>query len=80
MSTAHLLVGTELHYSAAGRTILDGVSVRAEGGRMLAVQGPSGSGKSSLLALLGGLTTPTGGTVTLNGQPLEARPPSRRRA
>lgn len=70
MST--VLTGTDLRYSVAGRTILDGISVEATAGRVLAVRGPSGSGKSSLLALLGGLVSRSAGTVTLDGTPVTA--------
>ena len=63
-----VLTGTDLRYAVGGRTILDGVSVQVASGRLLAVRGPSGSGKSSLLAMLGGLMAPTGGTVTLDGE------------
>src|SRR3954466_16050580 len=50
-------------YARNGRTILDSVSVSVEPGETLAVVGPSGSGKSSLLALLAGLETPDSGSV-----------------
>lgn len=62
-----VLMGTDLRYVAGDRTILDGISVAASSGRALAVRGPSGSGKSSLLTVLGGLVAPSGGTVTLDG-------------
>ena len=52
---------------SATEQILDGISVQASSGRVLAVRGPSGSGKSSLLTMLGGLIAPSGGTVTLDG-------------
>ena len=61
-----VLTGTDLRYVVGDRTILDGISVQASSGRILAVRGPSGSGKSSLLTLLGGLIAPTDGTVTLD--------------
>jgi ABC-type lipoprotein export system ATPase subunit len=50
-------------YARAGRTILDSVSVSVAPGEALAVVGPSGSGKSSLLALLAGLEPPDSGSV-----------------
>jgi ABC-type lipoprotein export system ATPase subunit len=62
-----VLTGSDLRYAVGDRTILDGISVQASSGRVLAVRGPSGSGKSSLLTMLGGLVTPSGGTVTLDG-------------
>jgi putative ABC transport system ATP-binding protein len=62
-----VLAGIGLGYAVGDRTILDGVSMQASSGRVLAVRGPSGSGKSSLLAILGGLVAPSSGTVTLDG-------------
>ncbi len=57
------LVATDVCYQRAGRTLLDRVSLQASPGQAIAVTGPSGSGKSSLLALLGGLERPDAGTV-----------------
>ena len=62
-----VLSATDLRYVVGDRTILDGISVQAPSGRVLAVRGPSGSGKSSLLTMLGGLVAPSAGTVTLDG-------------
>ncbi len=61
-----VLTGTDLRFAVGDRTILDGISVQASSGRVLAVRGPSGSGKSSLLAMLGGLIAPSSGMVTLD--------------
>lgn len=61
-----VLTGSDLRYVVGDRTIFDGISVQASSGRVLAVRGPSGSGKSSLLTMLGGLVAPTAGTVTLD--------------
>ena len=47
--------------------VLAGVSFDLAPGDAAAVMGPSGSGKSSLLYILGGLEPPTSGTVTLDG-------------
>src|ERR1700760_4379214 len=62
-----VLTAGDLRYVVGDRTILDGVSVQAPSGRVLAVRGPSGSGKSSLLMMLGGLAAPSAGAVTLDG-------------
>ena len=42
---------------------LRGVSLQVRAGELVSVMGPSGSGKSSLLTIAGGLDRPTGGTV-----------------
>lgn len=68
------LTGARLSYpSAEGEVeVLRGVDLEIEGGEILAVTGPSGSGKSSLIALIGGLEAPSGGTVTVLGQDMHA--------
>ena len=50
--------------------ILKGISLEVERGETLGLVGPSGSGKSSLLMLMGGLERASGGTVTALGQDL----------
>jgi lipoprotein-releasing system ATP-binding protein len=57
-------------YPAPGGSlsVLADVSFSLEAGDAVAVTGPSGSGKSSLLYILGGLEPPSSGTVTLEGQ------------
>jgi putative ABC transport system ATP-binding protein len=49
---------------------LDGVDLTVEPGTMVAVMGPSGSGKSSLLTIAGGLERLTSGTVLVDGADL----------
>ena len=49
---------------------LDGVSLEIQPKEFVAVVGQSGSGKSTLLHMLGGLDTPTSGTVTVDGHEL----------
>ncbi|HAV77584.1 MAG TPA: ABC transporter ATP-binding protein, partial [Anaerolineae bacterium] len=47
---------------------LQDVSFNLEKGQSLALVGPNGAGKSTILKLLAKITTPTSGTVTVNGQ------------
>ena len=48
--------------------ILNGVSLRLEQGDAISIVGPSGTGKSTLLYILGALEPPSSGTVTLDGR------------
>ena len=54
-------------YEQGKRTVtaLKDVSLTIPDGQMVAIQGPTGGGKSTLLQMLGALDRPTGGTVTL---------------
>lgn len=62
-----------------GQRALDGVHFDSAGEtRCLALLGPSGGGKSTLLRLLGGLETPDSGSISLNDQPLPADEPALR--
>ncbi len=61
------LVADRVGYRRGGRAVLEDVSVSAYPYQVLAITGPSGSGKSSLLALLAGLEPPDSGTVSRVG-------------
>jgi putative ABC transport system ATP-binding protein len=50
---------------------LKGVSFSIAKGQFASIMGPSGSGKSTLLHLIGGLDTPSSGSIELNGQAIE---------
>lgn len=45
---------------------LDGVDLSLDEGKFIVILGPSGAGKSTLLNMLGGLDSPTSGTITVN--------------
>src|SRR5471030_3405038 len=51
--------------------VLHHVQLDIEQGDFLALMGPSGSGKTTLLNLIGGLDTPSGGSITVAGQRID---------
>ncbi|ATZ28445.1 ABC transporter ATP-binding protein [Streptomyces lavendulae] len=59
-------------FGSGARTVhaLRGVSFEVRRGELTALKGKSGSGKTTLMNLVGGLDTPTGGTVELDGTDL----------
>ena len=72
----------KLTIAVHGRTLIRDLDARIEPGQVLAVMGPSGSGKSSLLAWVAGLLEPpfeARGALRLNGEDLTARPVQQRR-
>src|ERR671913_179203 len=57
---------------------LRGVSLEVEEGEFLAIMGPSGCGRSTMLHLLGGLLTPTTGRIHIGGEDMTAATDARR--
>ena len=68
------LTGVTKDYQKGRSTVaaLAGVDLVIEDGEWLAIQGPTGHGKTTLLQVLGGLDRPTRGTVDFDGQDLAA--------
>jgi putative ABC transport system ATP-binding protein len=62
LETAHL------SRAVVGKVLTDDINIQVQVGEVVAVVGPSGSGKSSFLRLLNRLDEPTGGTVRLNSE------------
>lgn len=60
----------------AGVTALDSVNFNCELGEIHALVGENGAGKSTLMNLLGGLLTPTEGTIRLDGKRVELPDPN----
>lgn len=58
-----------------GHTLVDDVSIEVQRGDVLAIVGPSGSGKSSFMRMLNRLDEPTSGNVYLDGQDTHDIPP-----
>lgn len=74
-SANHIAIHTEdlrRHYTMGTAVIraLDGVSLQIQEGEFVALLGASGSGKSSLLNLIGGLDHPTSGSIVVGGRNL----------
>lgn len=66
----------EKHFGAV--RALDGVSIDIAQGEFFALLGASGCGKTTLLRILGGLETPTAGSVFMDGQDITMVPPEQR--
>lgn len=73
MTSLIQVTGLKKHYQMGGTTVraLDGVDIEIPAHTFTVVMGPSGSGKSSLLYLLGGLDRPTAGEISINGERLD---------
>jgi ATP-binding cassette subfamily B multidrug efflux pump len=57
-------------YPGTERLVLDDVSFTVEAGASIAIVGPTGSGKTTIVALLSRLYDPTSGTILLDGIPI----------
>jgi phospholipid/cholesterol/gamma-HCH transport system ATP-binding protein len=63
---------SDLHFYRGQRAIFDGVSMEIPKGKITAIMGPSGTGKTTLLKLIGGQLSPHKGTITVNDQNVHA--------
>ena len=57
-----------LSFSRGARRIFDGIDLDIQRGKVTAIMGPSGTGKTTLLRLIGGQLRPDAGTVEVDGQ------------
>lgn len=64
------LRGVTFRYSATDPFVLSGVDLTVEPGEHIAITGPSGGGKSTLVKILSGLVHPTEGDVLIDGVPI----------
>lgn len=76
VSNTFPLEAMSLSLTRGGRQVLNEVSLRARGGRVTSVVGPSGAGKTSLLRCLNRLEEPQSGRVLLEGADIRSLPPT----
>ncbi|MGQ0697425.1 MAG: ABC transporter ATP-binding protein [Panacagrimonas sp.] len=67
VSSALLVKVRDVHFSHGPRVIYDGVDIDIARGKVTAIMGPSGTGKTTLLRLIGGQWRPKSGTVEFDG-------------
>ncbi len=72
MSTEPLVEIRDLNFSYDGRPILTGVDMVVPRGKVIAVMGQSGCGKTTTLRVIGGQLKPTSGSVRVAGQEMAA--------
>ncbi len=65
------LLGRSICCVRGGREVFSGLDFEAASGQALAVTGPNGSGKTSLLRLIAGLLAPSAGSIDLEGREIE---------
>jgi len=68
MTVTNLVEIRDLRFSYGDRPILSGLRMDFPLGKVVAVMGGSGSGKTTILRLIGGQLKPSSGTVQMNGQ------------
>ena len=64
----HLVELRDVHYSINGRAIFAGLNLTIQRGRITAIMGPSGTGKTRCLRLITGQIRPSSGTVIVEGR------------
>jgi ATP-binding cassette, subfamily C, bacterial CydC len=69
------LSGLTYAYTKDSPPIVNGMNLDLPQGRKIALVGPTGVGKSTLVMLLTGLLLPDGGRILLNGHPVDSRNP-----
>jgi len=73
-----LLVLNDIHKSFGDLVVLNGVAAAIKRGELITFVGPSGCGKTTLLRIIGGFTKADRGSVILDGQAIDNKPPNER--
>ncbi|MEQ9544714.1 MAG: ATP-binding cassette domain-containing protein [Marinobacter sp.] len=68
MASESYITLTDVVFSRSGRRIFDGVTLDIPRGKITAIMGPSGTGKTTLLRLIGGQLKPDAGTIMVAGE------------
>lgn len=74
------LEGRQLSCQRGRRLLFEGLDITLEPGSLTWLRGANGSGKTSLMRILAGLSTPVAGEVLLGGQPLRKAAPQARQS
>jgi phospholipid/cholesterol/gamma-HCH transport system ATP-binding protein len=62
-----LVAVKDLHFARGDRLVFDGIDIDIRRGKITAIMGPSGTGKTTLLKLIAGQLRPNAGSVTVDG-------------
>jgi len=62
-----LVAVKDLHFTRGDRLIFDGIDIEIQQGKITAIMGPSGTGKTTLLKLIAGQLKPNAGSVNVDG-------------
>ena len=68
MSNDNLIEIRDLTFTRGDRVIFDGINMSVPRGKVCAIMGPSGTGKTTLLRIIGGELIPDSGQVLVDGQ------------
>jgi len=68
ISSDNIIEISGLHFSRDARAIYDDINLKVPRGKVTAIMGPSGIGKTTLLRLIGGQLKPSAGSITFNGE------------
>lgn len=71
-ATENLVEISDVHYAVGGRPIFSGLDVTIPRGKITAIMGPSGTGKTTLLRLMTGQIRPDRGRIMVDGEDVSA--------